>query len=86
MNGTFGYVEGNCFDSTSYSTVGRFSNLKDINGKVKKDYYRIYSDSIQAEGGCEGTQAGAMYCLYFTPGTATKGKIEVEFREHGYGF
>ncbi|RDB05167.1 hypothetical protein [Runella aurantiaca] len=86
IDGSLGYSEGSCFDKNEFSSFIRGKNLSEIDTSLKRRYFKIFADSIIAKGGCEGTQAGAMYCLQFIPGTAKKGKIEVVFREHGYGF
>jgi hypothetical protein len=86
LDGTVGFYEGNCFDKNEFSSYNSAKNLSEIDSSDLREYMKTFADSIIARGGCEGTQAGAMYCLQFIPGTAKKGKIEVVFREHGYGF
>ncbi|TDE11974.1 hypothetical protein [Dyadobacter psychrotolerans] len=84
MNGTVGRIEGTCFNQDEFFISA--GNLTEVDSVSLRRYFRIFKDSVNTEGGCEGTQSGAMYCLQIIPGTATKGKIEVEFREYGYGF
>ena len=72
MNGTLSLTSCGCEVSANCAEVERASV--------------VYTDSIYREGGEEGTHAGRYKCLVFKPGTARKGRIEIEFLERGWGW
>lgn len=83
MDGSLGFLgKGLCFDSTEFKARKRPIKLDSLSNR----FYTIYTDSLKVKEVEEGTQAGLILALEFIPGTAKKGKIEVVFREHGYGF
>ncbi|TDE11976.1 hypothetical protein [Dyadobacter psychrotolerans] len=86
MNGTLGYYGNNCFNPEKFSSVIASNHLSDVDSVTQLNYLIVFKDSISTEEGIETSQKGSLFCVRFIPGTATKGKIKVEFREHGYGF
>jgi hypothetical protein len=85
MNGTLGYYNGNCFDREAFSTFIKENNLSRVDTARLHIAVRIFEKSIMDTDSIETSQEGTMFCLRFIPGTATKGTIEVEFTEYGYG-
>jgi hypothetical protein len=87
INGTAGYSEGLFFNdgSNEFPPFPVADNLVQLDSAVIRKYVRIYSDSINSESSSSIGQKGLVLGLHFTPGTATKGKIEVEFWEHPIG-
>ncbi|AXE18916.1 hypothetical protein DR864_14730 [Runella rosea] len=70
-----------------FSTYNKSLRAKEkVQLNLNKEFVSVYKDSLRIKDGSEGTQAGLFHFLHFIPGTAKKGKIEVVFREHGYGF
>ncbi len=83
MDGNLGFLGiGLCVDTTEFKARKRPIKLDSL----ARQQYPVYTDSIKVKEVEEGTQAGLILALEFVPGTAKKGKIEVVFREHGYGF
>jgi len=83
MDGSLGFLgKGLCFDTTEFKARKRPIKLDSLASRI----YTVHTDSIKVKEVEEGTQAGLILALEFIPGTAKKGKIEVVFREHGYGF
>ncbi|RDB05170.1 hypothetical protein [Runella aurantiaca] len=85
MDGSLGFGESICFDTTEFKARKRPLNIVILDSVYRKNY-AVHRDSLKVKGIEEGTQAGIILALEFIPGTAKKGKIEVVFREHGYGF
>jgi hypothetical protein len=86
MNGTLGYSEGLFFEGRKFPSFHTANNLDSLAAPVLRDYVRVSLDSITAESNLSIGQSGFIYGLHFIPGTATEGKIEVEFWEHPTGF
>ena len=86
MNGTLGYSDGFIFKGHKFPSYNTENNLDKMNTNVLRDYVRVALDSITTESNLTIAQSGLIYGLHFIPGTATKGKIEVEFWEHPTGF
>lgn len=85
MDGSLGFGESIGFDTTELKARKRPINISKLDTLTSR-FYAIHTDSIKVKGIEEGTSAGIILALEFIPGTAKKGKIEVVFREHGYGF
>ncbi|RDB05169.1 hypothetical protein [Runella aurantiaca] len=86
MDGSLGFGKTICGDTTEFKASQLPISVAPPFDSLYKNTLSIYSDSINIKRGEEGTQAGLFITLGFIPGTAKKGKIEVVFREHGYGF
>ena len=86
MNGTLGYSEGLFFKGRKFPSFNTANNLDSLAAPVLRDHVRVSLDSITAESNISIGQSGFIYGLHFIPGTATEGKIEVEFWEHPTGF
>ncbi|NBB18127.1 hypothetical protein GVN20_02065 [Runella sp. CRIBMP] len=86
MDGSLGVMgKGLCSDTTEFKARKRPINISQIDSLTSR-FYTVHTDSIKVKEVEEGTQAGLILALEFIQGTAKKGKIEVVFREHGYGF
>lgn len=86
INGTLGYYEANCRDKESFLSLIDVDNLSKLDSATLHQRVWMIADSVKTERNSSGGQKGTMYCLHFIPGTATEGKIEVEFWEHPRGF
>ncbi len=86
MDGSLGFGKTICGDTTEFKASQIPISVAPPFDSINKNTLSIHSDSINIKRVEEGTQAGLFITLGFIPGTAKKGKIEVVFREHGYGF
>lgn len=85
MNGTLGHSDGLLMKGISPHIYSVSTNLNNLDTALIKKYIVVHSDSIVTESSSSIGQGGQTYVLYFVPGTATQGKIEVEFWEHPTG-
>lgn len=86
FNGTVGYSVQSSIELVKFPPYDSTSHLENLDTAVLRKYVRISSDSIFDESNTSVGQSGIIYGLHFIPGTATEGKIEVEFWEHPTGF
>lgn len=87
MNGTLGYSEGRIFEGVKFpSSYDPVNNLAELDTTSLRRFFKVYSDSISDQGSMSVGEGGVVYGLHFIPGTATQGKIEVEFWERTAGF
>ena len=86
MNGTVGYAEGTFSKGTKFPSYDPATNLNNLDTAVLRKYFFVHADSVSVKTNSSIGQSGLTSVLYFIPGTATKGKIEVMFWEHPIGF
>jgi len=85
MNGTVGYSSGILLKRAKFPSYGHANNIADLDSVTLRKYVFVSSDSIAVESNSSIGQNGLTLGLHFIPGTATEGKIDVEFWEHPTG-
>lgn len=86
MDGSLGFGKTICGDTTEFKASQIAISVAPPFDSLYKQNFAIHSDSINIKRVEEGTSSGITLAVMLVPGTAKKGKIEVVFREHGYGF
>ncbi|NBB18128.1 hypothetical protein GVN20_02070 [Runella sp. CRIBMP] len=86
MDGSLGFGKTICGDTTEFKASQIAISVAPPFDSLYKQNFALHSDSINIKRVEEGTSSGITLAVMLVPGTAKKGKIEVVFREHGYGF